>query len=255
MTSFLVRGLLSLTLVAASVANAAITRDTVDQFAIQVWKVRTAFHTYSVMQGDPTYLETLEYAIEDGADLVDTMSSAAETEEEIALVTQLESDWSEFEDLANSNTIVDLGYTDRYTVLDLDALATKMVDAVTPLRADLSEPGRDLLLIASDLQNITSEYMGIAASPDGGGTVGTSEVRLDFAVAVPALDDALAKARERYADNDMVMRTLGQVSSKWTFMRESLVKFNENSVPFVVNRYTTSIVESLDMVASSLQGN
>ena len=233
-------------------AQAAIDRKNLDQFNISIWKVRTAFHTYSVMMGDPRYLETLEEAIETGADLVDTLAQNAEGDEEVALMSELEPMWQDYQRLAESNTVAELGYTDRYTVLDLDMLAVRMHELLEPRRADTSGEGEDLLLLASKIQRIASEYMAIAASPDGGGTVGTSEARLEFNVAVPEFDKLLTQVRSRYADKELVSRTLDQVASKWNFMRESLIKFNENSVPFVVNRYTNSIVENLSFTANTL---
>lgn len=239
-------------LMAFAPAHAAMDRNDLDQFNISIWKVRTAFHTYSVMMGDPRYLETLEDTIYEGADLVDSLAESAETDEEVALMAELESMWREYEDLASSNSIAELGYTDRYTVLDLDALGVSMHELVAPLRAELAGEGEDLLELASQIQRIASEYMAIAASPDGGGTIGTGEVRLEFNEAVPQFDQLLEQAQARYQDKQLVSRTLDQVASKWSFMRESLIKFNENSVPFVVNRYTTSIVDNLSFTASSM---
>ena len=233
-------------------AQAAIDRTNLDQFNIGIWKVRTAFHTYSVMMGDPRYQESLEEAIYDTADLVDTMAQNAEGDAEVELMAELEPMWQDYQRLAESNTIAELGYTDRYTVLDLDTLAVRMHELLEPQRADTSGEGEDLLMLASKIQRIASEYMAIAASPDGGGTVGTSEARLEFNVAVPEFDKMLEASRARYADQELVSRTLDQVASKWNFMRESLIKFNENSVPFVVNRYTNSIVENLSFTADTM---
>lgn len=41
-------------------------------------------------------------------------------------------------------------------------------------------------------------------------------------------------------------RALNQVGLKWTFIRESMVKFYENAVPFLVYRYTKQMVDTLD---------
>ena len=40
-------------------------------------------------------------------------------------------------------------------------------------------------------------------------------------------------------------RALNQVGLKWQFIRESMVKFYENAVPFLIYRYTKQMVETM----------
>ncbi|MDF1822135.1 MAG: hypothetical protein P1U64_11190 [Alcanivoracaceae bacterium] len=234
-------------LMVANMASAAITRNALDQVAVSVWQVRSAFHAFTVMNGDRKYEGQLADVIDLGNDNVALLAEEAETDAELGLVTELEDMWRRYTDLADSNEIVDLGYTDRYTVLDLDTLALDMHQRLLTAREERDGQGADLMTLAVKLQRIASEYMGIAASPDGGGTVGFGEGRLDFKEAVPEFEQLLEQAQAKYAGNEMVTRSLNQVAAKWNFMRESLVKFYENSVPFVVHRYSGSMVDSLQL--------
>ena len=45
-------------------------------------------------------------------------------------------------------------------------------------------------------------------------------------------------------------RALNQVGLKWQFIRESMVKFYENAVPFLIYRYTKQMVETMDQAIS-----
>ena len=240
-------------LLVSNLTLAAISRDALDQVAVSVWQIRSAFHAFTVMNGDRVYEAQLADVIDLGDENMALLADEAETDEELGLVTELEDMWRRYTELANSNTIIDMGYTDRYTVLDLDAMALDLHTRLKEAREERSSKGADLMTLAVKLQRLSSEYMGIAASPDGGGTVGFGEGRLDFKEAVPEFERLLEEAQAKYAGNEMVSRSLNQVAAKWNFMRESLVKFYENSVPFVVHRYSTSMVDSLTLAVSMME--
>ena len=66
--------------------------------------------------------------------------------------------------------------------------------------------------------------------------------------------DELAKQFEnnleqlrQQADNDSQLDTLlSDINSKWQFIRESYINYDEENVSFVINRYSTGIVETLE---------
>jgi hypothetical protein len=43
---------------------------------------------------------------------------------------------------------------------------------------------------------------------------------------------------------------LNGVNSKWRYIEKSLMNYNENSVPFLVNKYSDSIIEGLESVSA-----
>ena len=87
--------LLPLFLVAGTAA-AALDRVAIDQLAQNVWKVRTAFHTYTVMQGDATYLERLEDVIADTGDLVDQLNESAQAGDDQAFMEMVTESWERY---------------------------------------------------------------------------------------------------------------------------------------------------------------
>ncbi len=229
---------------------AAITRLDLDQLALDVWKVRGAFHAHTAMQGDPRYLEQLEEVIADTEDLLSVIEESVETEDEQAFVESVMEGWENYRELAGQNTYVELGFTDHYTVTDLENAALQLSEVINEWRKETSGKGEDLADLAVRLQRITSEYMFTASSADGGsGAIGTGaeEGRLEFVEAVPDFDARLKAAQDAWVSSPDISRELRSVASKWAFIRESLVKFYENSVPFVVHRYSTQMVESLNI--------
>lgn len=230
---------------------AALARTDLDRLALDVWQVRAKFHAYSAMQGDPVYLAQLEEVIRDAEDVLAALEESAATEEEQAFIDTVKESWEDYRDLAGQNTFAELGYTDHYTIVDLETAALNLSEVLNERRQEAGGKGEDLADLAVRLQQITSEYMFTASAPDAGGAIGTGaeEGRLEFVEAVPDFDARLKAAQQAWAGNPEVSRELHSVASKWAFIRESLVKFYQNSVPYVVHRYSSQMVESLNMAS------
>ncbi|MCY1543835.1 hypothetical protein D9M68_796680 [compost metagenome] len=47
-----------------------------------------------------------------------------------------------------------------------------------------------------------------------------------------------------------ITQTLNGVSTKWRYIEKSLMNYNENSVPFLINKYSDSIIEGLEDVSA-----
>lgn len=250
MKRFTVALLLPLLFIAQS-GSAAISRLDLDKLAEHVWHIRAAFHTYTVMQGDQEYNDRLEELISDAGALVDDLQASAEPGDEQAFAEQLSETWQRYQKFAESNTVAEMGYNTFYAISDLEKEALAMSRLIDTRRTGVSSQAEELSDLAVRLLRITSEYMSITSSTDGGGLVGTGadEGRLEFVEAVPDFDSRLAAAQKTWADNPDISRELRSVASKWAFIRESLVKFYENSVPFVVQRYSGQMVDALNNAA------
>ena len=90
----------------------------------------------------------------------------------------------------------------------------------------------------------------MAADPAGGMAAGSDEGRLDFKKSVPEFERMLKAAQSQYADDEAMTRALDQVAVKWKFIRQSMVKFYENAVPFLIYRYTKQMVDTLEQAIS-----
>ena len=238
-------------LLLSSPGMAALSRLDLDTLVLDVWRVRAAFHAHTAMQGDPRYLEELDELVAEADDLMATLEDSVESDDEQVFVDSARDAWETFRELAGQNTYAELGYTDHYTIVDMETAALSLSELIDTQRTDTAGKGEDLADLAVRLQRIASEYMFTAALPDAGGAIGTGaeEGRLEFVEAVPDFDARLQAAEKAWAGNPDVSRELSSVVSKWAFIRQSLVKFYENSVPFVVHRYAGQMVESLNQAA------
>lgn len=66
-------------------------------------------------------------------------------------------------------------------------------------------------------------------------------------------EDSLEELRSRVGDNQQIDKTLSDVNSKWRFIRGSYIEYDEQNVAFVINRYSTSIIDSLEQTIERLK--
>lgn len=249
-TTRILRTALALLVLLPFQAQAALSKADLQQLTLDVWRIRADFHMYTVMTGNRKYAEQLEESILKGQDTMDSLLDSAETDAELQLVEQLQQHWEQYREKARSNTVAELGYTDAYTIQDMLKAGVAINDAIREYQGAGEDKYSDLIALGSDLQQMASEYLYLAADPSGGMAAGTDTARLSFKEAVPAFDEKLKGLRKKYQNDKPVMRTLRQVGLRWQFIRDSLVNFSENSVPFLVHRYSHEMTEELALVTT-----
>lgn len=245
----IVGSVLLLALAWPALATAAISQAQLHAMQLDIWRVRANFHMYTVMAGDREYRVGLNDAIADAGRSFRELSGSADTDTEQALISSLRPLWEELETAARDNRIAEQGFTDTYAIQDVNQFATEAALLLEQYDAAEAGSGDDLSAMAVYMQRMTSEYLALAADPAGGMAAGTGASRIEFRVTVPEFDRMINEAIGRYQGDDATARALDQVQAKWRFIRESLVKFYENAVPFLVHRYTQEMVDSLNSAA------
>ena len=240
-------GILLLVLLLPSLAYSAIDDSHIQRLRLDIWSIRADFYMMTIMRGAVDYEDLLHASIDRAQNTFEELSENAESDTELALVDEVEGRWDGMIELAQSNTIVELGYLDSYVAQDLNAAIVQINQKLEAFEGAEKSAHSDLLVLASAMQRMASEYLMIAGSPEGGMVMGSDLGRIEFKDAVPQFDAMLAEAKKAYADNDAVSRSLRQVEAKWVFIRESMVKFYENAVPFLVHRYADQIVSSIKL--------
>lgn len=225
--------------------QAAIKQTDIEQMIMDVWRVQADFHMLTVMSGSDEYREQMEKSIKRGNKTLEALQSAADSDAGNALVSELESTWSNFIEFARANETAKQGQPSRYTRQDLRSSGKTLVEKLKG--ADFAEEGEyaDLMALGGDLQRIAADYLRLAAAP-GGGVQGTGD-RIAFEEAVPAFGERLTELEEQYANEDAVKRTLGQVRLRWRFIRDSLINFSEDAVPFLIHRYSHQMTDELEL--------
>ena len=229
---------------------AAITNADLEEFELGLWQVRSDFHMLTIMTGGDSYAADLDASIDRARRAMKRLESDAEGGEERKLVVELASQWKSFEAAASANTMAEQGYTDTYTIQDVNAMPAMMHERMAAFEGGVAGNYDDVRALSAFLQRMSSEYLNLAADPMGGMAAGTDTGRLEFKDAVPQFESMLAETRKNHSGDEAMSRALNQVALKWQFIRESMVKFYENAVPFLVYRYTKQMVDTMDQAIS-----
>lgn len=226
----------------ASISNAEL-----EDFELALWKVRADFHMLTVMVGSKTYISNLDDAIAQAQSGIATLRQDAEGSEERALVNDLEENWGILKAAA---PMAEQGFTNAYTIQDVNEIPTAMAQRIESFTGATEGQYDDIRELSAYLQRMTSEYLNIAADPAGGMASGSDEGRIEFKDAVPEFERMLAAAKKNHADDEAISRALNQVGVKWMFIRESMVKFYENAVSYLIYRYTNQMVDTMSQAIS-----
>lgn len=237
---------LALTLLPAAWAGAADAVATARAQQVAIYALARDFHMETLLAGDPARTAALKKrvaAMDAGfAALAGDGWAAARTE------------WTAYRKLALANNIVTDEYTDENLVGDLYLAADRLDKALAAaIAAQVKNPGQAGAVHAANvlLQRTAAGYLKRAAamSPDIG-----AEDSFDIGAAAQRLDkDLFVLAKQLAGDKDRAaeMRTL---LAKWSFIKPSLVNYNEKAVPYIVDRNTEQLGNSLTGLTNALAG-
>lgn len=130
-------------------------------------------------------------------------------------------------------------FRDHYTV---DEIRNQRARLTELLEDRLPTPPNPMALAVLFEQTAT-EYIWRASSIMGGGL--TSGDILDLESMVMNIDAQFAALVKRYP-NDIQLR---QASTRYQFIRGSLLNYNTDMVPYLVDRYATGVTQALSRVA------
>ena len=134
----------------SSPGMAALSRLDLDTLVLDVWRVRAALHAHTAMQGDQRYLDELDQVLVDTDALLATLEESVETDEEQVFVDSVRDVWATYSELAGQNTYAELGYTDHYTIVDMETAALSLSELIDAQRKETSGKGEDLADLAYD---------------------------------------------------------------------------------------------------------
>ncbi|WP_339485694.1 hypothetical protein [Pseudomonas sp. EL_65y_Pfl2_R95] len=227
------------------------------QMRLDTQKSLSSFYMYNNMEGDQRYArmitESLSAADQALATLQDLNGDSSK-----ALSSQLLGLW----DVYQKNmkilvaTLKSQGYTDLQPVADLaehnqkimalsQELYTKIEQetgySVPPL---IQQTRKQSLLMQAIAVDYSSRSASVGATFMGGGDSRSMEDLVnDFASTLQVLSVAPENTPQ-------TSETLSNVSTKWRYIEKSLKNYNENSVPFLVSKYSDSIIEELEQLSS-----
>lgn len=172
--------------------------------------------------------------MDETAGYLDTLGETADPE----TIVVIEDSWASLEQIYDAALGDPFRMRDHYTIDDIRTNRTLITDA---LGDQLPAPPNPIAL-AVHMEQMGAEYLWRAESTMGAGMSGT-EI-LDIGQMVVEADRQF-EALLAKSPNDF---NLQSAQAKYQFIRSSLLNYNVDMVPYLVDRYTTSIVEALSLM-------
>lgn len=215
------------------------------------------FYMYNGMEGDQRYARLIEESVQKADSRLKELGDMP-GEGSKALRTQLAQEWKSYHDELTRlvAALKQQGYTDLQPVADLTERNKRLLELSSELYGKIQQEGatqvppltqrsRDQSLL---MQTIAVDYASRSASI-GGSFIGASagkaidELAGEFATQLASLEQAPQNTPE-------IRQALDGISTKWRYIEKSLKNYNENSVPFLINKYSDRIIDGLEDVSA-----
>lgn len=214
------------------------------------------FYMYNSMEGDQRYARTIGDSLDQASLHLNALGEMPGAGSK-ALRAQLEQLWQGYKNDLNNLTgaLKSQGYTDLQPVADLAARNQQLMSLSQELynkieqesghaTTSLTQQSREQSLL---MQAIAVDYASRSASV-GATFMGGGEAR-PIEELVSEFASKLQRLERAPQNTAQIQQTLNGVSIKWRYIEKSLLNYNENSVPFLVNKYSDSIIQGLEQVS------
>lgn len=215
------------------------------------------FYMYNGMEGDQRYARMIGESLQQGQSRLDELGQMP-GEGSKALYTGLQREWQSYRDSLQAlmEAMRKQGYTDLQPIADLAdnnqrlmalsaELYRKMQEESAYQVPPLTQRSREQSLL---MRGIALDYASRSASVGGSFFGGGEERAIDELVGeFGSRLDNLNRAKQ---NTPQIASTLGTITTKWRYIEKSLRNYNENTVPFLVSKYSDSIIEGLEGVSA-----
>ncbi|XXF07373.1 hypothetical protein J3Q00_15165 [Pseudomonas sp. D2-3] len=221
-------------------------------FHLSAQKSLGDFYMYNSMEGDQRYARMIDASRQQAREQLGRLANLADVGA-ARLQTQLQQQWQRYDGELTTlmAALQQQGYTDLQPVADLAARNRQVLATAQALYEALRRMDgnaisaqvaatRELSVL---MQSITVNYAARSASVGASFSGDSSERPIEELVA--DFSARLSALRKQPGNTTAVNTTLDGVVTKWRYIEGSLRNYNEKSVPFLVNKYSDSIIHSL----------
>lgn len=236
----------------AAFANTASDLKHLQTFHLATQKSLGDFYMYNSMEGDQRYARMIDASRQQAREQLGKLANLADVGA-AGLQTQLQQQWQRYDGELTTlmAALQKQGYTDLQPVADLAARNRQVLEIAQALyealqRMDgnaISEQMAATRELSVLMQSIAVNYAARSASVGASFSGDSSERPIEELVA--DFSARLSALRKHPGNGTAVNTTLDGVATKWRYIEGSLRNYNEKSVPFLVNKYSDSIIRSL----------
>jgi hypothetical protein len=261
MLAIVLSTLLAITLPLVSTATQAADTATsllkLHQLRLAAQKSLGDFYMFNGMEGDQRYSRMISESLTEVNTYLGALTEMP-GEGSKALRSQLDQQWKGYQiDLNNLvNALKSQGYTDLQPVADLAARNQQLMNLSQELYSKIQQEGgysvpaltqrsREQSLL---MQGIAVDYASRSASV-GATFMGGGDVR-PIEELVKEFSSKMATLEQEAKNTPQLKQSWEGVATKWRYIEKSLINYNENSVPFLVNKYSNTIIQGIEQISS-----
>lgn len=216
--------------------------NSLQQLETVTYQTATSFFLYSVLNRDPQHLKKAQAFMASGDSLVASIGDGG-----------INTRWNAFKQAITSTRFTSEGMAENSSLNVLNEALASLTQAVRSKRMEqraaanlASDKMADMLYDQHVLMQVmTTAYLHKSADYFGGAIVQSDTPQVDIDKLAAKFQSQLDLLNRYYAQNKGVATALREVTTKWTFIRNSFINYNENNVPFIVGRYNEQINERL----------
>lgn len=207
------------------------------------YKTATAFYLYSVLARDPQQQKKMQGELEAGNDLVQKLGTNA----------AVSAKWNDFKRAVSTARFTSEGVADNASINAIDAALNALTQTLRSQATEQRTAGNVVTDKMADMlydqyvlmQVMTSAYLRKSADYFGGAVVATQGPQVEIDQLANKFTAQLDQLNRYYAKHAEIGPALKEVTTKWVFIRNSFINFNQNQVPFIVGRYNEQITDRL----------
>lgn len=228
--------------------------DTIHRFRLRNFMALNHYYNYTT-DPDEELVEKINTDIDRSRELLEEIDELAGESLTGTEMEDLRAAYEDFDDQMDTNIedVRESGYPDLRLLSDMANQAQNLSVLSEKLYEGVAEqdrtPTADRVEVAREA-SITMALMVTRYSARSSSSVAQVFQGADSEMSLDELarqfEDNLEQLRSEASDDSELDRMLSDVNSKWRFIRESYIQYDEENVSFVINRYSTGIVETLE---------
>lgn len=206
------------------------------------YKAATAFYLYNGMNRDPQLYKKMQKQLEEGDGLTQQLANGTVT-----------SQWKNLKTALTTASFTEEGVADTESINAIDGTLSTLNKTLRSLAADSRSAGGIVVDKNADLlyeeyvlmQVMTAAYLRKSADLFGGAIVMSQGPQVEIDKLANQFSSQLKQLNQHYEKNPKISPLLREVTTKWTFVRDSFLNSNQNNVPYIIGRYNEQITDRL----------
>lgn len=231
------------------------------QMRIESYLAINAFYNYSTNTGDKSLAAEAKSATQRIENRLTQISNAPEASEIPEAISPLKDHWKRYRGLLNTNIkeVTKQGYTDLRLTIEMSEANLAFVratgEAMERLKKSTGHQPSELLLNVREatlqIAHLMTAYAARSSSNVAQVAQG-AETEKPLDVLAREFTDRLTRLGTITQADTASRKVVDDITTKWNFIQNSYINYNENNVSYIVDLYSKRILDSLRKLEESV---